>query len=78
MGLRRGIAFFLRIFPGSSPAFIDDRLWHTRGHQTRGHPLGGPEEDRFLNEMTLGGLEDTEQINRGQRAAPSDRSDGQG
>ncbi len=68
MGLRRSIAFFLRVFPGSSPAVIDDRLWPTRGHQTRGHPLGGPEEARFLNEMTLGGLEDPEQINRGQRA----------
>ena len=34
MGFGRGIAFFLRLLPGVSPAYIHDRFWDARRNET--------------------------------------------
>ena len=39
MGLRRRVAFFLRVLPGYPSAFIDDRLGDTRRNQTSSYTL---------------------------------------
>ncbi len=48
VGLARRVAFFLRVLPGFSPAFVDDRLGDTRHNQPRSHTLLFPQENRAL------------------------------
>jgi hypothetical protein len=68
VGLRRRVAFFLRIFPGDSSACIDDRLGHTHGNETRGDARYGPDGDGFLEaqEIALNCREELRQLHRAQ------------
>lgn len=45
MRFGRRIAFFLGLLFGETPALIDDALWHTRRHETTGHPLLSSEDN---------------------------------
>ena len=53
VGLRRRVAFLLRVLPGDYSACIDDRLGHTHGNETRGDALCGPDEESFLEEQDV-------------------------
>ena len=51
VGLGRRVAFFLRVLPGFSPAFVADRLGDTRHNQPSRHPLLCPQANRALEEL---------------------------
>src|ERR671914_2708331 len=53
VGLRRGVALFLRVLLGHSSAFIDNRLGHTHGNETSRDTLCGPNEERGLEERDI-------------------------
>ena len=63
MGLGRGIAFLLRLLLSVPPAFIDDRFWDSRRHETRGHTRCFPQEHRALQELPLDRGEPMRQVN---------------
>src|ERR1700675_102963 len=61
VGLGRRVAFFLRVLPGFSPAFVDDRLGDTRHNQPSRHTLLFPQENRAFQEIPFDRGEPTRQ-----------------
>lgn len=64
VGWGRSIAFVLRLLCRAAPALIDDGLWDTQGHETRGHALSGPENKSVLGTLACDGFEKRGQFQR--------------
>ena len=71
MGLRRGGAFFLGVFPGDPSSCSDDRLGHTHGNEPCGDVRCGSDGDGFLEaeERRRNRQEELRQLHRAHSAS---------